>query len=177
VIGRARQTLARNERADALRDQEAPLYDRAAARFLRRREAGRQKDTDEKLALLLGHVGRCRRLVDVGCGWGQFLAEAAGRADEFWGVDESPDRAADAARTCPAARLVICRTDRLGEFERKLAFRRASHEAAPDGNVRISRRSLREFLTKHWALRSPMAAMEMRETHNVFRRGETVLRL
>jgi len=224
-----------------------PLYDREAAAFLQRREAGRAAGDDEKFALLLGELADCRRLVDIGCGWGQFLGKvAAARPDvtELWGVDESPDRAADVAAACPAARTVICRADRLdlpdahfdvavtsqmlhevklfgrpgqmaetlaeirrvlapggrwllldhqdagdgeavvsmpaaltarlAEFESRFRFYDASHEQLPDGSIRISRRCLQDFLTKAWSLGSPMERMEMNETHNVFRRAETV---
>ena len=97
---------------------EPPLYGRDAAASLRRREASWVKDNDEKFRLLLTAVRRCdpcRRLVDVGCGWGQLLGKiaAAMPAVELWGVDESADRARDVAEACPAAKVVICRADAL----------------------------------------------------------------
>ncbi|MGB2824917.1 MAG: hypothetical protein WBF17_28355, partial [Phycisphaerae bacterium] len=74
-------------------DSETPLYGGDEAAALRRREADRARDDDEKFALLLDRLGECRRLVDIGCGWGQLLAKvAAASADaELWGADESPD--------------------------------------------------------------------------------------
>ncbi|HUS90442.1 MAG TPA: methyltransferase domain-containing protein [Phycisphaerae bacterium] len=99
-------------------EDDGPLYGSDAAEALRRREASRAKDSDEKFALLLAAVragGRCRRLVDIGCGWGQFLAKVAEAlpAVELWGVDESPERLKDAAGACARARVVLCRADRL----------------------------------------------------------------
>jgi len=71
------------------------------------------RDDSIKHGLLLDHLGACRRLVDVGAGWGQFLALAAERVEEIWAVDESPDRARDIHKACPKAKVVICRADRL----------------------------------------------------------------
>ncbi len=89
-----------------------PLYGQDEAQALQRQEASRGRG-DQKLALLLEHLGPCRRLVDIGCGWGQFLQLAQERVAEVWGVDESPDRLRDIERACPRARAVICRADRL----------------------------------------------------------------
>jgi len=227
-------------------DPETPLYGRDEAAALRRREADRAADDDEKLALLLKRLDGCRRLVDIGCGWGQLLskvAKARPAGIELWGVDESPDRARDVAEVCPGAKVVICKADRLElpgtyfdaavtsqvlhevklfggtgrlsatlrgihrclapggryllldhqdaadgevvislppaamakltEFERGFRFYGASHQDAPAGAVRLSRRCLQDFLTKAWSLGTPMEPTEMNETHNVFRRAET----
>ena len=62
---------------------------------------------------------------------------------------------------------------RLVEFEDKFRYYRATHELLEDGNIRISRRCLQDFLSKDWALNSAMEEMEMNETHNVFGEGET----
>ncbi len=191
-----------------------------------------------KYEMMLQFVTPCRRLVDIGCGWGQFLHLVEDRADELWAVDESPDRARDIRRACPKAKMVVCRADRLGlpdgyfdiavtsqmlhevvlfgrtgelertlseihrviavggrwllqdhrdagdgnvvvhlpdkqmeklaEFERKFRFYKAEHEPAGDGNIRISRRCLQDFLTKDMWLNTSMEPIEMRETHNVF---------
>lgn len=98
-----------------MNDSETPLYGGDEAAALRRREADRAGDDDEKLALLLERLGDCRRLVDIGCGWGQLLAKvaAASAEAELWGADESPDRAKDIAEVCPGAKVVVCRADRL----------------------------------------------------------------
>jgi SAM-dependent methyltransferase len=226
-------------------DSETPLYGRDEAAALRRREADRAADDDEKLALLLDRLGDCRRLVDIGCGWGQLLGKVAAALPdaELWGADESPDRTKDLAEVCPGAKVVVCRADRLElpeayfdaavtsqvlhevklfggaaplsatlrgirrclapggryllldhqdagsgetivslppaamekltEFESRFRFYGASHQDAPGGAVRLSRRCLQDFLTKAWSLGTPMEPMEMNETHNVFRRVET----
>ena len=91
----------------------SPLYDRDKADFLREREASRESDNEAKFSLLLEHLGACRRLLDIGCGWGQFLRLAQDAVPEVWGVDESPDRLKDIERTCPKANVVVCRADRL----------------------------------------------------------------
>lgn len=89
------------------------LYNEDQVKFLREREAFWRRDNREKFSLLLTHLGRCRRLVDIGCGWGQFLQLAQGRVSEVWGVDESPHSLQDVASTCPKVQIVVCRADRL----------------------------------------------------------------
>jgi len=68
---------------------------------------------EEKFRLLLENIGSCERLVDLGCGWGQFLSMAHNYVPELWGVDESADRLKDIKQACPKAKVVICRADRL----------------------------------------------------------------
>lgn len=220
-----------------------PLYDKARADSLREREASRHNQNGQKFTLLLEHLGRPRRLVDIGCGWGQFLQAACEYANELWGVDESPDRIKDAEQTCPKAKFVICqaeqlqlpdayfdvavtsqvlhevklfgsgaelqtvlreirrvladggryflldhrdagegdvtvrlareKTEQLFQFEEKFKYYKAEHRDVKDGVIKISRRCLQDFLTKTWALGSPMESMEMNETHNVFERNQT----
>ena len=203
-----------------------------------------EQDNQEKFSLLLDNVGLCQRLVDIGCGWGQFLAIAQGSVPELWGVDESPERLKDIKRTCPKARVVICRAERmklpesyfdvavtsqmlhevklfgkgleiqkvlaeihrvllekgryllldhqdagegdvivklptermeqLREFEKKYEYYSATHQGIDDNTARISKRCLQDFLSKYWSLNSPMESMEMKETHNVFKKTETV---
>jgi len=227
-----------------MENQNGPLYDADEAACLQRREAWWGRDNDEKFALLLPQIGACRRLVDIGCGWGQFLHAAQGCAEELWGVDESPDRVKDVAEACPQARVVVCRADaldlpdgyfdvavtsqmlhevrlfgaagdeartlgeihrvlasggryflldhadagegetvvrlpdevvrRLAEFEAKYRFYDATHEVTGEETLRLTRRCLQDYLTKDWALDTPMESMEMNETHNVFEREETV---
>jgi ubiquinone/menaquinone biosynthesis C-methylase UbiE len=62
---------------------------------------------------------------------------------------------------------------KLAEFERKFRFRSVNHERTGEGSIRISRRSLQDFLTKDWSLDTPMETIEMNETHNVFSERET----
>ena len=53
-------------------DQRQPLYGKAEAECLEVHET--MRDDDIKYGLLLDHLGPCKRLVDIGAGWGQFLA-------------------------------------------------------------------------------------------------------
>ncbi|MHC5039203.1 MAG: class I SAM-dependent methyltransferase [Planctomycetota bacterium] len=222
---------------------EKALYDGDASHALQRREAAWKRSDEERFALLMEHLGPCRRLLDVGCGWGQFLGLAGDRVEAAFGVDESRNRVEAMERAAPEARLVICRadrigfqnaafdtlvtsqmlhevklfgkpgdlsrvcseihrllapggtylfldhrdagpgevevawppgkTDRLAAFEERFTYTKVNHEILPNGNLRISRRGLQDFLTKDWALDSPMESIEMRETHNVFTQEET----
>ncbi|HDY65207.1 MAG TPA: class I SAM-dependent methyltransferase [Phycisphaerae bacterium] len=88
-----------------------PLYGKAEAECLEVRET--MRDDGTKYGLLLEHLGPCRRLVDIGAGWGQFLALAGQRVEEVWAVDECPDRVKDLHKACPKAKIVICQADRL----------------------------------------------------------------
>ena len=223
--------------------RQGPLYKRDESECLRRLEASWHRDNQEKIPLLLENLGPCRRLVDIGCGWGQFLGMAQDCVSEVWGVDESPDRVKDIEKACPKANVVICRADKLTlpdryvdvavtsqmlhevrlfgeeseqqrvlreirrilvdggryllldhldagegevvvklpeegihqmqEFERKFEYYSAAHQVIGDGEVRVSRRCLQDFLTKRWYLNSSMESIEMNETHNVFEKQET----
>jgi hypothetical protein len=65
-------------------------------------------------------------------------------------------------------RLPADEIETLGKFERKFRCYVVRHAETADKNVRITRRSLQDFLTKdHW-LDSDMESIEMNETHNVF---------
>ena len=99
--------------AGATKSSRRPLYGAEEARSLQDREGFIEKQDQVRFPLLLENLGSCRRLVDIGCGWGQFLGLAQERVPELWGVDESPDRIADVKRSCPKARMVICRADKL----------------------------------------------------------------
>jgi ubiquinone/menaquinone biosynthesis C-methylase UbiE len=90
-----------------------PLYDAARAGFFREWEAPFRIETREKIALIRQRLGDCRRLVDIGCGWGQLLATLQGDVPELWGVDESRDQVKGITESCPAARILICRADGL----------------------------------------------------------------
>lgn len=85
-----------------------PLYKKDEAKYLEEREAFWERDNQEKFSLLLGKIERCQRLVDIGCGWGQFLSLVEDNVPELWGVDESPDRLKDLRSVCPKAKVVIC---------------------------------------------------------------------
>ena len=218
-----------------------PLYGKGESECLAVRET--MRDDEQKYQLLLDRLDGCRRLLDVGAGWGQFLDLAADHVSELWAVDESPDRVTDITKRCPQAKVVICRADhmdlpsdyfdvvvtsqmlhevklfgrdgdmertlgeihrvlgpsgryllldhrdsgpgevtvqlppdqmaKLCDFERKYQFYDATHADLGSGKVRISRRSLQDFLTKDWSLGSSMEQIEMNETHNVFAEADT----
>jgi len=99
--------------AGAAKSSRQPLYGAEEAKSLQDREGFLEKQDQLRFPLLLENLGACRRLVDIGCGWGQFLGLAQDRVPELWGVDESPDRIEDVKRSCPKAKMVICRADRL----------------------------------------------------------------
>lgn len=221
-----------------------PLYKKDEAQFLREREAFWKKDNEVKFSLLLKNIGLCQRLVDIGCGWGQFLSMAQDYVSEIWGVDESSDMLKDIKEICPKAKVVICRADKLDlpnqyfdvavtsqmlhevklfgqesetekvlheihrilvdggkyflldhldagegevvvklpekkisqlmEFEHKFQYYPATHQSISDNRLRISKRCLQDFLTKDWSFNSPMESIEMNETHNVFKKVETI---
>ena len=92
--------------------QQQPLYGKRQAECLQWREALRAPDR-ERFELLADNATPCKRLVDIGCGWGQFLGLIADRVEELWGVDECPDRIYDIHKVCPQAKTVMCRSDRL----------------------------------------------------------------
>ena len=99
--------------ANSARSPRQPLYGAYEARSLQDREGFIEKQDQLRFPLLLENLGPCRRIVDIGCGWGQFLGLAQDRVPELWGVDESPDRIEDVKRSCPKAKMVICRADKL----------------------------------------------------------------
>jgi len=125
-----------------------PLYDELMSRLLQQREASAERENREKADLLLAHIGPCNRLVDIGCGWGQFLRAAAERVDEVWGVDESPDRVADVAVTCPNAKVIVCKADHLdlpdGYFD-SVVMSQMLHEVVLFGKEAELEAALREI--------------------------------
>ena len=56
-----------------------PLYGKLEAECLEVRET--MYEDHIKYGLLLDHLGSCKRLVDIGAGWGQFLALATERVE------------------------------------------------------------------------------------------------
>jgi ubiquinone/menaquinone biosynthesis C-methylase UbiE len=218
------------------------LYGKAEADFLKERERSLDKRGLQKYDLMIKYCKDCNRLVDIGCGWGQFLNIASQYVDEVWGVDESLDRTGEIGEYCPQAKLVICRADNLDlpseyfdiavtsqmlhevklfgtrdelyrslseirrilaaggkyllidhldagdgivdvflpsekvkilqEFESKFRYYRAKHNVMAGDIIRISKRTLQDFLSKDTFLNSPMESLEMNETHNVFTRRE-----
>jgi ubiquinone/menaquinone biosynthesis C-methylase UbiE len=101
------------EPAGAAKPSRQPLYGAEEAKSLQDREGFIKKDNELRFRLLMENLGPCRRIVDIGCGWGQFLGLAQDRVPELWGVDESPDRIEDVRRSCPKAKMVICGADKL----------------------------------------------------------------
>ena len=105
--------MTKRAKVTAVNNRRQPLYKKDEARCLRDRETFAQTDTEEKFRLLLENIGSCQRLVDIGCGWGQFLGMTSDYVTELWGVDESPDQIKYVKQACPKAKVVICRADRL----------------------------------------------------------------
>jgi ubiquinone/menaquinone biosynthesis C-methylase UbiE len=127
---------------------EEPLYGKAEADALRAREEAKwASETAEKCAVIEPYLADCRRLVDIGCGWGQFVRFAIPRVLEVWGVDESADRMDDCREACPEARLVRCRADDLdlpdGYFDVAVASQ-MMHEVALFGQPGELHRALSE---------------------------------
>jgi ubiquinone/menaquinone biosynthesis C-methylase UbiE len=60
----------------------------------------------------------------------------------------------------------------LQEFESKFKYYGAKHNVMAGDIIRISKRTLQDFLSKDIFLNSPMESLEMNETHNVFTRRE-----
>ena len=94
-------------------DSKNPLYQKAQADFMRAREKAWDEKQTVKYQIILDNLGICSRLVDIGCGWGQFLQIAAEHVSEIWGVDESPERLHDIDKICPTAKIRICSADRM----------------------------------------------------------------
>ena len=89
-----------------------PLYGKREAACSQWREAVRESDR-ERFELLAAHATPCGHLVDIGCGWGQFLGLVQSRVDEIWAVDESADRIRDVQQSCSAARMILGRANAL----------------------------------------------------------------
>lgn len=58
------------------------------------------------------------------------------------------------------------------EFVHKFRYRRVQLIKLGPDLYEMEKRDLQDFVTKTWALRSPMEEMEMNETHSPFSRGE-----
>jgi ubiquinone/menaquinone biosynthesis C-methylase UbiE len=80
----------------------------------------------------------------------------------------------DAGAGDVVVKLPTAKIEQLREFEQKFQYYRATHYHIDDGVVKISKRTLQDFLTKDWSLNSPMESMEMRETHNVFQKDKAI---
>ncbi|MBD3217920.1 MAG: methyltransferase domain-containing protein [candidate division Zixibacteria bacterium] len=89
------------------------LYGESEAEFFRKRAKSWDKQDLRKFDLMSNHIGGCKRLVEIGCGWGQFLGLASKQVDEVWGVDESVEMTKGIEDNCPQAKLVICKADNL----------------------------------------------------------------
>lgn len=120
---------------------------------LQERETFFKKENRLKFSLLLKNVGSCQRLVDIGCGWGQFLGMVQDHIPELWGVDESPDRIKDVHQTCPKTNVVICRADSLKLPDRYFDVAVTSqmlHEVklfGEEGEVAVTLSEIRRILT------------------------------
>jgi ubiquinone/menaquinone biosynthesis C-methylase UbiE len=89
------------------------LYGESEAEFFRKRAKPGDKQDLRKVDLMSNYLGGCKRLVEIGCGWGQFLGIASKKVDEVWGVDESVEMTKGIKDNCPQAKLVVCRADNL----------------------------------------------------------------
>ena len=126
-----------------------PLYKKDEAEYMRERAAVWREDNKEKFSLLLENIGSCQRLVDIGCGWGQFLGMAQDYVSELWGVDESPDQLKDIKQYCPNANVVICRADKLelpDEYFNVAVTSQMLHEVKLFGEGSELRKVLHEIL-------------------------------
>jgi ubiquinone/menaquinone biosynthesis C-methylase UbiE len=94
-------------------ENDEALYGQSAAEFLKQREKSWDQKQLMKYDLLLENLGECHKLVDIGCGWGQFLKVVCDRVEELWGVDESIERTSDVKQNCPRAKLVISRANNM----------------------------------------------------------------
>jgi ubiquinone/menaquinone biosynthesis C-methylase UbiE len=93
--------------------EDKTLYSDSEADFLKQREKSWDKKQQIKFDLILENLGECHRLVDVGCGWGQFLKIVCDQVEELWGLDESDQRTSDVKENCPKAKLVISKADNM----------------------------------------------------------------
>jgi ubiquinone/menaquinone biosynthesis C-methylase UbiE len=94
-------------------EDDKTIYGNAEADFLKEREKSWDKKQLIKFDLILENLGECHRLVDVGCGWGQFLKVVCNQVEEVWGLDESDQRTSDLKENCPKAKMVISRADNM----------------------------------------------------------------
>ena len=70
-------------------EEKDSLYGETEADFFRKRAQSWDKQDLQKFDLMMKYMQGCKRMVDIGCGWGKFLQIAAKQVDEVWGVDES----------------------------------------------------------------------------------------
>ncbi|MDY6966623.1 MAG: class I SAM-dependent methyltransferase [Halobacteriota archaeon] len=88
-----------------------PLYSSEASDFCKSRELEKMwvEDDQEKLTLILRHLGDIDSFLDVGCGWGQILGPVSKIVPRTVGVDESPHRIKEIKDNCPGAEIHICK--------------------------------------------------------------------
>ena len=92
--------------------QRSPDYSRIAGTYDRRYEANPLKPVAEALRSLVAGTG-ARRILEVGCGTGRWLAELAGQCEEAHGVDPSAEMLERARERCPALRLHVGSAEEL----------------------------------------------------------------
>jgi SAM-dependent methyltransferase len=85
-------------------------YDDVAPTYDRRYDRNRYSDVRD---VLLRFVGDARRVLEVGCGTGHWLAELASDSRDVVGIDPSWGMLEIAAGAAPAARLVRARAENL----------------------------------------------------------------
>jgi len=93
-----------------------PLYSPEEAEFLAKMEKVWKRHDEEKIDIILQHLGRVDSLLDIGCGSGQILKGLSKRVSELVGVDENEERLKDASKNCPGARLISAKAEEL-EFQ------------------------------------------------------------
>ncbi len=129
-------------------ESDEALYGKSAAEFLKQREKSWDKTQLIKYDLLLENLGECHRLVDIGCGWGQFLKVVCDKVEELWGVDESEQRTSDVKESCPKAKLVISRADNIplpSDYFDVIVNSQMLHEVKLFGKEGELEKTLREY--------------------------------
>ncbi len=89
------------------------LYSTKEAEFLAKMEKIWKLHDEEKIDLILQHLGRVNSLLDVGCGSGQMLKGFSKRVPNLVGVDENEERLEDASKNCPNAKLICAKAEEL----------------------------------------------------------------
>ena len=89
------------------------LYSTEEAEFLAKMEKVWKLHDEEKIDVILRHLGRVDSLLDVGCGSGQMLRGLSKRVPNLVGVDENEERLEDASKNCPKAKLIRAKAEEL----------------------------------------------------------------
>ncbi len=90
-----------------------PLYSPEEARFLAKMENIWKLHDEEKVNVILQHLGRVDSFLDVGCGSGQMLKGLSEKVPNLFGVDENEERLKDALKNCPTAKFIHTKAEEL----------------------------------------------------------------